>query len=430
LLAEVHRTIAHFFPELRQRLDALADGRDREACTYPLRALVWAGLLMFLMGLSARRRLRFEFNSAFGLANLNAVAQTDLETLAHPDTLAYALQKLPVGELIRLRRWMVQALLRGRVLERFRLRGRFYRVAVDGTGYLTFSKPHCPHCLSRRLSNGQVQYYHPVLEAKLVCDNGLVLSLATEFIVNADGADKQDCELNAFKRLLPALRASFPHLPLCLLLDGLYLNAPVLTLLRQHHCAWIITFKDGALPQAAAEFEALAAMTPEHQRTVLDGPTRRSYRWVSDLTHGEHRFHAFECLEVTPQGDSTRFRWATHLEVTAAVVEELSWKGGRARWKIENEGFNMQKNGGYALEHAYAHHWSAARNFYLLMQIAHLIGQLLLKGALRHVRLVQTFGSLRAVAGRLLEAWRTAVLTPEQIASIRARPCQIRFDDS
>jgi hypothetical protein len=424
--------VRHFFPFLRVWLDALDDGRDKEACTYPLRALMWLGLLMFLLALSARRRLRYDLNSAFGLENLNALAETVLEMFPHPDTLAYALRKLPVKELASLRTRMARSLLRGRVLERFRLRGKFYLLAVDGTGYLRFSKPHCPHCLTRRLSNGQVQYHHPVLEAKLICDNGLVISLGTEFITNGDGQDKQDCEQNAFQRLLPRLRADFPHLSLCLLLDGLYLNGPTLALLKRHHCAWIITFKEGSLPEASREFEALWSVQTPQQLATEAGKLHRRYRWVNDLSHAEHRFHALECVETPSGGEATRFRWATSLRVDRSNVEELSEKGGRQRSKIENEGFNAQKNGGYGLEHAYAQDWNAARNFYFLMQIAHLISQLLVKGTLRHTPVVEIFGSLRAFAARLLEAWRTATLAiaPAALDDLLPERRPIRLDDS
>lgn len=411
-------------------MDGLADGRDRGACVYPLRLLVWVGALMFLFGLSARRRVRYDLNGPAGLANLNAVAETDLETLPHPDTLNYAFKKLPVGELARLRAQMVRALLRGRVLERFRLLGKFYLVAVDGTGHLSFSERHCPHCLTRRLSNGQLRYYHPALEAKLVCENGLVLSLGTEFIENTDGEEKQECELKAFARLLPRLRRDFPQLSLCVLLDGLYLNQTALSLLRQHRCAWIITFKEGSLPQAYGEWKALWPLTEGQQKETRHGALHRRYRWLNDLDHAGHRFDAFECVETREPAEPTRFLWATNLHVAPSNVMELSEKGGRCRWKIENEGFNTQKNGGYGLEHAYSENWTAARNFYLLMQIAHLLSQLMVKGTLRRTPVVRLFGSLKAFAARLLEAWRTAFVDASRIAELLATRCQIRLDDS
>ena len=52
---------------------------------------------------------------------------------------------------------------------------------------------------------------------------------------------------------------------------------------------------------------------------------------------------------------------------------------GRLRWKIENEGFNCQKNHGYALKHQYARSsYLAAQNYYQCLQIAHLINQLVI----------------------------------------------------
>lgn len=430
VLGLVYKTVIHFFPELRHWLDAMPDPRCPARITYPVRSLFWSGTLMFLFHLSARRRLRYDLNSEAGLPNLNRLAETELQTLPHPDTLAYLFKRMSTAGLRGLRAAMVRALLRKRSLERFRLLGKFYLVAIDATGYLSFRRPHCHRCLQQTLARGRTLYHHPVLEAKLVCRNGLAISLATEFIQNADGADKQDCELKAFYRLVPRLRRAFPQLSICLLLDGLYLNHSVLSLLRKHHCAYITTFQEGSLPDAYLEFETLHTLLPAQQMEVTRGPVRRHYRWVNDLSHGDHRFHAFECVETGRDGKSTRFLWATCFSVTAANVETLSQEGGRQRWRIENEGFNAQKNGGYRLEHAYCEDWQAARNFYLLMQIAHLIHQLIVKGNLLRAPLKELFGSLRAFTARLLEAWRTTTIAPDLLDRCLAKPAQIRLDSS
>jgi hypothetical protein len=429
LLQVVHKTLRHFFPKLRHWLDTMPDPRDASRITYPLRSLFWSGVLMFLFHLSARRRLRYEFNSKGGLPNLNGLAETELETLPHPDTLAYLLKHLSPDSLDRLRSRMVRRLLRKCCLERFRLFDRFYLVAIDATGYLSFRKPHCTQCLRERLSNGLTLHYHPALEAKLVCANGLAISLGTEFLQNTDGQDRQDCELKAFYRFLPRLRAAFPQLPICLLLDGLYLNQHVLSLVRKHRCQWIITFKEGSLPDAYCEFQALHTLAAHQEIETTDGAVRRWHRWVNHLVHGDHRFHGVECMETRRSGKRTRFLWATSFPVTAANVETLS-QGGRLRWKIENEGFNTQKNGGYELEHAYSQDWQAAQNLYLLLQVAHLINQLMAKGSLLPAPLKQLFGSIRSFAARLLEAWRTATLQPDALQRYLAQPIQIRFDSS
>lgn len=60
-------------------------------------------------------------------------------------------------------------------------------------------------------------------------------------------------------------------------------------------------------------------------------------------------------------------------------------EGSRLRWKIENEGFNVQKNGGCGPEHAYTQNATAVKVFYFLLQIARLLIQLMTHGSLfRH----------------------------------------------
>ncbi len=53
---------------------------------------------------------------------------------------------------------------------------------------------------------------------------------------------------------------------------------------------------------------------------------------------------------------------------------------GRKIWKIENEGFNIQKNGTFEIGHLYSKDSTAIKVHYLMIQIAHIIRQLLEKG--------------------------------------------------
>jgi len=414
---------------LGKSLDALPDFRNPELRVYPARHLVWAGILLFLFRLGARRRLRFDLSSPAGIANLNRLAGTDLKAIPHPDTLLYLLRRLPPDDLGLVRSEMMETLLRSRALESFRLRGRLYTIAADGTGMLVFHERHCEHCLTQE-HHGRTIYYHNVLEMKLVTPNGLALSIATEFIENTDGTTKQDCELAAFYRLIPKLRKRFPMLPICLLLDGLYLNQNVLSLLAKHRLDYIITFKEGSLPTAYSEFQALHQLTPNQTLHRQTGAVEQAFRWLNGLVHEAIPFNAFECVETVPGKKPTTFFWATSLTVTEKNVVELSQNGGRCRWKIENEGFNTQKNGGYNLTHAYSENETAAKNFYLLLQIAHLLAQLVEKSRLFPRPVAVLFGSSRAFARRLLEAFRNVALTAERLHDILTAGYQVRFDTS
>ncbi len=140
------------------------------------------------------------------------------------------------------------------------------------------------------------------------------------------------------------------------------------------------------------------------------------------------------CTETTTEADgsqtSTTFKWVTNCRVSAESVVEVATNAGRIRWKIENEGFNVQKNGGYALEHAYTTNFTSAKIFYFLLQIAHLLTQLVSKGDLLRRLVAEDFGSVKNLAFRFLEALRNTLLASDFAQRIVTTRFQIRFDSS
>lgn len=133
--------------------------------------------------------------------------------------------------------------------------------------------------------------------------------------------------------------------------------------------------------------------------------------------------HGVDCTETnTVSGESQYFAWLTVLPVNRKTVEVIAQKGGRGRWKVENEGFNRQKNSGWNLEHVYSTDPEKWKAYYLLLQIAFILVQLLERGRLLR-RLAaelgrpvwKLLGSLKNVAWRLLDsirlvAWEAAWL--------------------
>ena len=87
----------------------------------------------------------------------------------------------------------------------------------------------------------------------------------------------------------------------------------------------------------------------------------------------------------------------------------------------------MQKNGGYALEHIFTHHPVSAKVFYLLLQLAHTLAQLIERGSLFCQAFPAGVGSAKNLAWRLLEAWRNTRLSAQQIQHLLATRVQIRF---
>lgn len=377
---------------------------------YPKQTLIGAAILMFLMGLGSRRQFRFESTTATFVRNLNTLVGGHVQTAPHDDTIVYYLEQIDPAPAEALPAAIVRRLVRMKALDAARLYGGF-TVAIDGTGQLFFRERHCAHCLTRTLADGRVLYFHHVLEAKLVTADGYAFSLATEFIENMDpAADKQDCELTAFARLAQTLKRQFPQLPLVLLGDALYANQTVLATCRRNGWHFIFTFKAGSLPALFAEYETLRDLSPRNRTERREGPIRQRFAWVKDLNHEGHRLAAFECRENGPDGEHY-FAWITDLNVGCASVVTLANQGGRLRWKIENEGFNIQKHGGYGLEHAYSQNENAGKIFYFLLQVAHALNQLMIKGGLLG-NFAQTFGSIRNYLRRLAESLRGVVIDP------------------
>jgi hypothetical protein len=335
-----------------------------------------------------------------------------------------------------------------RVLDAARLQGHWV-VAIDGTGYLVFRQRHCEHCLERHY--GEVTLYlHQVLEAKLLGPEGLVVSLGTVFIDQSDTADtpadadaqqrKQDCELKAFNRLDAQLRETYPQLSICYSGDSLFGCGRGLALGHGPRRGFVYVLKPGRLPTLWQELQTLLLLCPQQRRELLTPEgVQQVYRWVDDLSYTDTdqrpwSVTAVQC-EETVDGQTTTWAWITKLKVTAETVIEVATKGGRHRWHIENQGFNTQKNSGLNLEHAYSHrYWQA---FYYLLQIAHLILQLVEKGnLLRQLAQelgktpAQLFGSLKNMARRLLDSFRFVRIQDEAYDPVAAAQIQIRLDSS
>ena len=327
-------------------------------------------------------------------------------------------------------------LIRMKVLADSRLLQQYYLIAVDATGVVTFTHRHCPHCLTMTSSKtGKTLYYHPVLEAKIITAHGMAFSIETEFIENPkviqrDGGRarlKQDCELKAFARLAAKLKESFPQLNICLTLDGLYAAGPVFKRCEDYGWKFIVVFKRGSMSATFDEFEALKQLQPRNRTTFRGNGISQRFAGVNNLPYQGLALHGVECLEQKPLGEIKRFVWITNIAITAHTVVSTSNYGGRSRWNIENQGFNMQKNGGYNLEHAYSKNPHAAKNFYLLLQIAHTINQLIEKG---NLIAVDSFGSIKNLTFQLRESLRTTAISPPAFENLFASSFQIRLNSS
>lgn len=434
--------VEHYFDGFGKLYEGVDDPRNPNQITYSLASELFTGVWMFVCHLGARRQINNKFRGN-GRAERKFKAIFGVEEIPHGDAINYSYKRLDVEQVQEVVCGMIESLIRKKVLYRWRLEEQYFLIAIDGSGVLTFREKHCEHCLTRKLKGGKTLYYHPVLEAKLVTANGMALSVMSEFIENDDPeASKQDCELKAFYRLSERLKARFPRLPICLLLDGLFANGPVMGRCEKNNWAYMIILKDGDLKTVNRTFERLCEETPENRKEVKLGrreEIKQDYRWINEIAYvdtekNKHTISVLECVEHKPDSKAeivtSKFKWLTNLKVTKANANVLANEGGRLRWKVENEGFNAQKNGGFELEHVYSKDETAMKVFYFMLQIAHILYQLYEKSSLFRRSFPNGVGSLRNIGFRLLEAWRNLQVSAQEFTNLFGGRFQIRFDSS
>jgi hypothetical protein len=251
-------------------------------------------------------------------------------------------------------------LQRGKALEPMEFLDGHYLLALDGTGYFSSQTIHCASCLQKLHRNGAITYYHQMLGAAIVHpDVREVIPLMPEPIVKHDGTDKNDCERNAAKRLITKLRQDHPHLKFIITEDSLSSNAPHIETLHDHDLPYILGVKAGdhgfLFQQGQAE-EHAGRVTYYERHDRAAGLVHR-FRFVNHVplnaSNADIRVNFLEYWEIG-DGKVQHFSWVTDLRVTTRNVFHLM-RGGRARWKIENETFNTLKNQGYNFEHNYGH---------------------------------------------------------------------------
>jgi len=421
---------------LTEWLRALPDRRDPETCDYSNAALAWTAILMYQGRLAARRQIKYRLDTAGGRARLAALCGNQVPAVPHGDTVDDYLASVDPAAVQALPQTMVRALLQARRLEAFRLLDRYYLLTVDLTGHLYLGDTPSAFtvgCLTQTAEDGRTLYYRPVCEAKLVTRTGLALSLASEFVENPAGPPPtvQDSELPAAARLFGRVKQVFPGFSFCALLDARYANQTGFALCEGNDWRFLITLQEGSLPSVWEEFQALRDLTPDNRFRLASPEVAYDYTWVNDIAYGKRLLNVLECRWTRPDGTSGRFVWVTDLAITPTTCHPLAQEGGRQRWRTENEGFHAQKHGGFAMEHAYAKRPTAAKNFYLLLQVAHILSQMLEvyyrgKAAVKH-----TFGSLLNLARDFLEAFRRdPIPEPETLRQFLEEPIQVRLNSS
>ena len=353
------RPLESLLGSLRGCLDRFPDKRRGANTTYSMADIGMAAFSVFFMQspsfLSHQRCFeqghgRSNCASLFGIAKIPS--DNHIRDLLDPASPALLLPMFAatVEQLGRI----------GGGLDMFRRLDKHVLIALDGTEYHCSRKIHCQHCSTRVRGQSGTEYYHAMLAATLVAPgHDKVVPLEPEFIVPQDGAEKQDCENRAAKRWLAAHSQRYAPLDPVYLGDDLFSRQPLCQAVLDAGGHFIFVCKPASHP--LIQEYLTGAEVPVLEQTVKRGKQRfiHRYRWLREVPLRDGRdaltVNWFEIEIINARGETTyRNSFVTDLPVGPDTVVELA-ACGRARWKIENETFNVLKNKGYNLEHSFGH---------------------------------------------------------------------------
>lgn len=422
------KIVKHFFASLSDWISEMKDPRNVSYISYSQSDLIFMGLLKNVCSVDSMRQMEDLFNEECCIHTLSILSgNTELDEMPHSDTLNYYLSRLSPECLQELRTRMVRSLIRTKNFNNARLMNKYWRIILDGTGLYAFREKHCENCLKQEIKGAdgkkQTIYYHKVLEAKIVLGEGFVVSIGTEFIENeSQDVTKQDCELNAAKRLLPKIKKMFPKMAVVLQADALYEAESIMKMCKKDlKWEYLFTHKDGKQRSVGADYKGL----DDEDKTVIHqvGEEKghgRFYNGMEKISGKEEVMNLFEYdFTKIENGEEKKYQfyWMTSIPLTKNNLAKMI-DAGRGRWQIENEGFNTQKNILYKIEHLNSKNPVAMKNHYLLTQIADILMQLYI----RSNTMVKEFQQgIKNTSSRLLESFRHQTVTNEDVLYIERR---------
>ena len=446
LLKELVTIMKQYFPELMNKFEGLTDVRHQSYVLYKMKVIFLVRLLGIMCEMKTMQGMTREINTEEAIKNIAQISGVQLQEIPHCDTINDVFKKIKIEELEEVRKYMINQMIRSKLIKKYLVRDRYYHIIIDGTGLATSRKKYNENCLIKNKTdkNGEKykEYSTYLLEAKLVVGK-MVFSIGSEFVENVNkkiikgyqknpreklkkmkmkvkGKEikalnrekyKQDCELKAFKRLVEKIKNQFPRLKILIAGDALYANKTVIEICKEYGWKYIIRFKEGAIPTLYEEYTKIVEKDNESKKA--------NYEFVTKIDYQDNKVNIIKYTEEK-ENKKTEFMFITDLPITNKNIES-SIVIGRKRWKIENEGFNIQKNGTFDIGHLYSRDATAIKVHYLTIQMGHILRQLLEKGTkvVRELKL-----KIKEISHELKKMLISQILNLTEINKI-----QLRFDE-
>ena len=296
---------------------SVEDPRDTSYVTYSMTEMLGIVYFKNLVGLKSMRSMTEYFEDERVCKSLyHYLNMEEKEQLPHYQTVNDLFRRINPDEIEEIIWKIGYDMIRRKSFYDARYNGK-WMILVDATVIYSGRRALNEQCLERHHKKGTeeetVDYQWAVLEAKIYLGNGLVASIGSEFIEN-QGADyerqknmgaeafKQDCETKAFKRLAQKIKRRFPHLPICILGDSLYVSEPIMDICKENGWEYVLRYKNGSAPSIAEEFENIPG---KEEISYKDPETKRNgvICFVNDIGYKKHEVNMVRCIETTEKGE-------------------------------------------------------------------------------------------------------------------------------
>ena len=373
LVKELYAIIKKYLPHLLDMFNELTDTRNQSYVTYNMKTICVTRLFGLLCGLTTMSDISNKMETDCSIKNISNICNQDLDNLPYWETIQDVFINIKTDELRTIQKYIVKTLIRSKMFDRYRYNGCF-QLLFDGTGLSSHNYNLNDNCLIKKHKDGKITYHKYILECKLVVGN-IVVSLDSEFVENENmltDKQKQDCEIKAFKRMIKRIKKNFPRYKFIITGDALYATTPIINLCNQYHCFYIFNLKPDRLKEVNETFEDNINY---HNETTI-----KNYFLSRNISFKGNFLNVLKFI-LNKSNKKTTFRYITNLDVKDSNIKDIV-SLGRIRWKIENEGFYMQKHRTFNITHLNSRNDTAMKNHYFFIQFAHTIRQLLEKGNL------------------------------------------------
>ena len=415
LIKNLHAIIQKYLPELFNKFYNLTDTRNQSYVTYDMKAICVTRLFGLLCGLTSLSIISDDdFNTDACIENISTICQTKLNELPYWETIQDVFVHIKIDELRDVQKYMVKALIRSKMFDKYKYEGAF-QLIFDGTGLSNHDYNLNGNCLQRKHKDGKISYYKYVLECKL-CVGNIVISVDSEFIENDEmftDKQKQDCETNAFKRMIKRIKKNYPKQKFIISGDGLYATTPIIKICNKNKWFYIFNLKPDRLKEINSAFEGNLLF--ENEAKIKD------YYLSTNIKYKDITVHAFKFIEKAKNNKETIFRYISNIPVNNDNIKAVV-KLGRNRWKIENKGFYTQKHRTFNITRLNSRNDNAMKAHYFFIQFAHTIRQLLEQGDLHTKSLML---KLKEVSAYLVQS----LTSPNPNLMNIEINFQLRFDD-